>query len=283
MQTGKQLEASKTHLKPGNFPGLPLDLIITLLLWAYYTAGFVLFFAPFYLLAYLFSSDTAKSYQKLNSLFYRIFFKMVRLLMPACRWEIGPDVRRIRSSVIVSNHISYLDPILLISLYARHTTIAKARLFRIPLYGKMLALSGYLPSAATPGLADLMLRRMDDIPALLAGGGNLIIFPEGTRGRDGRIGGLNKGAFKIARLCRAPVKVLFISNTEKLFKPGRFLFDTQRANTISVEMLAAIDPDYDADTFSINTLMETVHALLEKRVADPGQSADRAAATLEAV
>lgn len=266
------MEASKTHLKPatpGKFPGFPSDLIITLLLWTYYTAGFVLFFAPFYLLAYLFSKEPAHRYQKLNSLFYRVFFKMVRLLIPACRWEIAPDVRQIRSSVVVGNHISYLDPILLISLYARHTTIAKARLFKIPIYGKLLALSGYLPSAATPRLADLMLRWMDNMPGHLAAGGNLVIFPEGTRGRDGRIGRLNKGAFKIARICRAPVKVLFISNTEKLFQPGRFLFDTQRPNTIRVELLAAIDPDYDAGTFSVDALMEKVHALLEKRNADP--------------
>jgi len=221
-------------------------------------------------MAYLFSNDTARNYQRLNTLFYRIFFKLVRGLMPACRWEIDPAVKQIRSSVVVSNHISYLDPILLISLYARHTTIAKARLFRIPFYGKMLALSGYLPSAATGPLADLMLQRMNDMPGRLAAGTNLIIFPEGTRGRDGRIGRLNKGAFKIARLCRAPVKVLFISNTEKLFKPGRFLFDTQRANTIRVELLAAIDPDYGSDTFSVNELMERVHALLEKRKPDPG-------------
>jgi len=262
------LEAPNTHrkqVKTGKLHGFLFDLIITLLLWTYYTAGFVLFYAPFYLMAYLFSNDTARNYQRLNSLFYRIFFKLVRRLMPACRWEIDPVAKQIRSSVVVSNHISYHDPILLISLYARHTTIAKARLFKIPIYGKMLALSGYLPSAATGRLADLMLQRMNDMPGHLAAGGNLVIFPEGTRGRDGRIGRLNKGAFKIARLCRAPVKVLFISNTEKLFQPGRFLFNTQRAYTIRVELLAAIDPDYDAGTFSVDALMERVHALLEKR------------------
>jgi len=262
------METSGTHqkrVKSGKLPGFPFDLALTLLLWGYYTIGFVIFYAPFYLLAYLFSKNRTKSFQKLNSLFYRIFFQMLRLVVPACSWEIEDGVRRIRSSVVVSNHISYLDPILLISLYARHTTIAKDRLFSIPLYGKMLALSGYLPSSAAGRLADLMIRRIDGMEEHLGDGGNLVIFPEGTRGRDGRIGPLNKGAFKIARLCRAPVKVLFISNTDKLFRPGRFLFDTQRPNTVTVELLAEIDPDYDSGTFSINTLMERVHTLLEKR------------------
>lgn len=260
------MEASGTHREQdpaGRLSGFVSDLTITVLLWAYYTAGFVLFFAPFYLLAYLFAKDTAAGFQKLNSLFYRLFFRMVRLFIPACRWEIDPGVRRIRSAVIVSNHVSYLDPILLISLYGRHTTIAKERLFHLPIYGRMIALSGYLPSTATGRLADLMLRQMDKMPGHLGAGGNLIVFPEGTRGRDGQVGRLNKGAFKIARLCRAPISVLFISNTDKLFKPGRFLFDTQRTNTIHVEQLAAIEPDYDADSFSVNELMARVHDLLK--------------------
>lgn len=272
----KNLEVSGKHQKqarPGNWPGLPLDLIITLLLWAYYTVGYILFFAPFYVLAYLFAKDTARSFQRLNSYFYRVFFTLVRVLIPASRWDIDESVRNIRSSVVVSNHISYLDPILLISLYRQHTTIAKARLFGIPLYGKMLALSGYLPAIARGRLADLMLQRMDAMPGHLADGGNLIVFPEGTRGRHGRIGRLNKGAFKIARLCRAPISVLYISNTNNLFQPGRFLFDTRRPNRIRVELLATIDPDYENRNFSISDLMERVHTLLEERGAAPAAAA----------
>lgn len=262
------MEASEAHqkqVKPGRLPGLPFDFAVTLLMWSYYTLGFVLFYAPFYLLAYLLSKDTAKSFQKLNSLFYQVFFKILHLVAPACSWKIDADVQRIRSSIIVSNHISYLDPILLISLYTRHTTIAKDRLFNIPLYGKMLALSGYLPSTAGGRLADLMIHRIDAMDGHLADGGNLVIFPEGTRGKEGRIGPLNKGAFKIARLCRAPIIVLFISNTDKLFRPGRFLFNTCRPNTVTVELLAEINPDYASGTFSVNALMERVSSILEKR------------------
>ena len=262
------METSGTHQKqvnPGKLSGFLFDLAVTLLLWGYYTIGFIIFYAPIYLLAYLFSRNTARSFQGLNSLLYRVFFRILRKAAPACRWKIENDVRAIRASIVVSNHISYLDPILLISFYARHTTIAKDRLFNIPIYGKMLTLSGYLPSTATGRLADLMIRRINGMEEHLGAGGNLVIFPEGTRGRDGRIGPLNKGAFKIARLCRAPVKILFISNTDKLLRPGRFLFDTQRPNTVTVELLAEINPDYDSGTFSINALMETVHALLEKR------------------
>jgi 1-acyl-sn-glycerol-3-phosphate acyltransferase len=245
-----------------------IDLIITLLLWGYYTLGFILFFAPFYLAAYLFSGDRERSFQSLNHKFYRGFFRLARILIPRTRWCIHEDVRKIRSAVIVCNHISYLDPILLISLFEKHKTIVKNTFFNVPVFRQVIEASGYIPSTSDGKLADLMVQRIEEMDAYLTSGGNLFIFPEGTRSRDGRIGQLNKGAFKIARRCRKPIKVLFIRNTHKLFQPGKFLFNTWPANTITVESLASIEPDYQSETFSISQLMSQVRSILEAQEAE---------------
>lgn len=242
-----------------------LDLSVTLVLWSYYTLGFILFFAPFYLLTTIFVKNRQTAFQKLNHVFYKGFFGIIKRLIPACRWQIPKEVREIRSSVIVCNHRSYIDPILLISIYARHTTIAKGRLFQIPVFGAMLRLSGYIPSEAGGRFAEMMMDLMAGMEGFLASGGNVFIFPEGTRSRDGRIGNLNKGAFKIARACNAPVVVLFIKNTEKLFPPGKFLFDARSANTVSVTKVLEITPDYRSDQFSISALMAHVRGLLEAK------------------
>jgi 1-acyl-sn-glycerol-3-phosphate acyltransferase len=256
--------ASRPHWYQG-----PKDLAITLILWGYYTIGFIILFAPFYLYARLFSADVTRAFQRLNARFYRWFFVLLKRLIPACKWQVEDGVKTTRGAVIVANHISYLDPILLISFFPRHTTIAKRRLFHIPLYGRMLRLSGYLPSSAEGPLAELMLARMEKMPDLLAAGGNLLVFPEGTRSRDGRIGTLNAGAFKIARLCKAPIDVLYIQNTAQLFRPGRFLFDTRSANEIRVEHLTRIEPTYDNPDFSLKDLMARVHGILEARQVRP--------------
>jgi 1-acyl-sn-glycerol-3-phosphate acyltransferase len=240
----------------------PKDLVITLMLWSYFTVGFILFFAPFYLLALFFATNRAAGFQYLNSLFYKGFFLICRWLIPGHRWEIQPEVRRIRSSVIVCNHISYLDSILLVSLFPRHTTIAKDRLFRIPVFGRMLALSGYIPSSGTGRYADLMLDSLATIADNLESGGNIIVFPEGTRSRGGRVGRLHKGAFKIAKYCNAPIKVLNVTNTDKLFVPGKFLFNTCAGSTIGLRLIAELSPDYKSDAFEIRNLMAQVKSLL---------------------
>ena len=240
-----------------------IDLIITLLLWGYYTLGFIFFFAPFYLAAYLFAGDRERSFQSLNHKFYRGFFGLARILIRRTHWHIHEYVRKIRSAVIVCNHISYLDPILLISLFEKHKTIVKNTFFNVPVFRQVIEASGYIPSTSDGKLADLMIQRIEKMDAYLASGGNLFIFPEGTRSRDGRIGRLNKGAFKIARRCRKPIKVLFIRNTNKLFRPGKFLFNTWPANTITVEPLASIEPDYQSKTFTISQWMSRARSILE--------------------
>jgi 1-acyl-sn-glycerol-3-phosphate acyltransferase len=239
------------------------DLTITLLLWSYFTIGFVLLFAPFYVWAYLFSGNREVSFQRLNHWFYQGFFALVRALIPSNRWRIAENVRSIRSAVIVCNHISYLDPLLLISLFEKHKTIVKSSLFDIPIFGRMLKLSGYIPSAASGKLAELMIERIEGMPDYLAAGGNLFVFPEGTRSRGGTIVPLNRGAFKIARRCRRPIKVLFIRNTDKLFQPGKFLFNSGEPNTISVILLDSIEPDDSGESSRISEVMARVSSLLE--------------------
>lgn len=239
------------------------DLLITLILWAYFTLGYIILFSPSCLAAYLFSKNREISFQRLNHKFYKGFFFWVRLLIPGHKWRISDEILSIRSSVIVSNHVSYLDPLLLISLFEKHKTIVKSSFFKVPIFSRMLKLSGYIPSSSGGKLSDLMIQRIEAMDDYLASGGNLFIFPEGTRSRDCNIGRVNKGAFKIARLCRAPIKVLYIHNTNVLFRPGHFLFNTCVPNTITVRLLDSIEPDYQSNAFSISQLMGQVHLLLK--------------------
>ncbi|MBU4264057.1 MAG: 1-acyl-sn-glycerol-3-phosphate acyltransferase [Proteobacteria bacterium] len=164
----------------------------------------------------------------------------------------------IRSAVIVCNHLSYLDPLLLIALLERHRTIVKTRFFTMPIFGWVLKKAGYLPASGKGQFAGMMIDQLESMKSFLQRGGNLFIFPEGTRSRDGKIGNLNRGALKIARLCNAPVYVLQLANTDKLFTPGKFLFNTRITNTISLKIIDCIQPTHPDNMPST--------AILEQRV-----------------
>lgn len=240
------------------------DVVVTLVLWTYFTLGFIIFFAPFYAIAAFFKNRRELAYQRLNHLFFRGFIFLVRTLLPGHRWRIDETAKNIRSSVVVCNHRSYLDPLILISLYGRQKTIVKSDLFALPLFGRLMQWSGFIPSRSRGPMAELMLEQMESLDDFMVAGGNLFIFPEGTRSRDGRIGRLNPSAFKIARRCGAPIRVLFINNTEKTFPPERFWFNTQGPNTISVQWVGSIEANEWALTDSTGAVSERVQEMLER-------------------
>ena len=220
------------------------DFAVTMICWAYFTLGFVLFFSVTYLVAYLFSPQRELAFQRLTSLFYRGFFRLVRIVAPRHQWKIDEHITDIASSVIVCNHLSYLDPILLISLLEHQKTIVKTKFFKVPIFGWFIRNAGYLPADGEGEFARMMIDQVEQMDNYLAGGGNLFVFPEGTRSRDNEISSLNRGALKIARLCRAPVVVLRLTGTEKLFAPGKFLFNTQSNNIITLTIVDRIEPEF---------------------------------------
>jgi len=242
------------------------DFAVTVILWTYYSMGFVVFFSPFYLSALFFPAHREAAFQRLNHWFHRLFFVLLRTLAPKVKWRITDAVNDIRSSVIIANHLSFLDPLLFVSLFEKQKTIVKSDYFRFPFFGWILRTSGYIPSLAEGLFAANMVDQIKKMREYLAAGGNLFIFPEGHRSRDGRIGPFDQGAFKIARLCRAAsIKVVLIRNTDRLFPPDRFLFNTREEHVIEVELAGSLEPDYESDAFSLPGLMAEARSLMERK------------------
>jgi 1-acyl-sn-glycerol-3-phosphate acyltransferase len=238
-----------------------LDVVRTALLWVYFTLCYAFVVVPFYPLAWLLPGRPQRFIQRLNHLFFRGFFAWCRLLVPELSIHVADDVRAIRSSVLVCNHLSYLDPILLVSIFEKHSTIMKSGFLHVPLFGWVLRRSGYLSfDPRDAGLVDTI----GEINEFLRDGGNLFVFPEGSRSRDGTIGRFAKGAFDIAKRCGAPVEALFIRGTGALYPCDRFRFDTCNAVTISVDRIATVSADEWAQGATAQPVTERVQASFEK-------------------
>jgi 1-acyl-sn-glycerol-3-phosphate acyltransferase len=240
-----------------------IDLLITLLLWSYFLFGSIVFFFLLYGPAYFFAANRATALQNLNHIHMKNFFRLTGWLIPRTTFTIQKEVREIHSSIIICNHLSYLDPILLISLLPRLRTIVKSTFFKVPFFGWLLKNTGYIPSAPSEMLGAAMIKNLESIKEYLAAGGNLFVFPEGTRSRDGKLKPFNKGVFSIARYCDAPMALIFIKDTNKLFRPGSFSFNTHDLNEIRVELIGTIAPDYRSNDFSVWAVADQARSLFE--------------------
>jgi 1-acyl-sn-glycerol-3-phosphate acyltransferase len=169
--------------------------------------------------------------------------------------------------VIVCNHQSLLDiPILLAQLPDYFVFVAKAELFRVPLLGFVMRLCGFVP-------LDRQDRREVQSALSLAGTSldreaPVLLFPEGTRTRDGKLGRFKRGAVLTAAQRRVPILPVAIDGTFATLPPGRIVgFRGPVSVTAgSLVELGPIDPkDHAATTRATEELARTVERLLGSR------------------
>jgi 1-acyl-sn-glycerol-3-phosphate acyltransferase len=241
---------------------IPFNFLLTLLFWLYTIFGFLFFYLPTLTFLSFFIDNRETKFQKMNHYYYYGFFRGLNAITPGLSIKVSNKVKKISSSIIISNHRSYLDPILLISIFSRHKTIVKGIFFKIPFISWAMKSGGYIPFTPSKSYNDFLAENLKNIPEFIQSGGNLFIFPEGRRSRDGRIRKLQKGAFSIAARHQIPIEVIYINNTDRLFTPGKFLLNTCIKNTITVEKIGTIYPSKT----TVNEMRDKAVKLYEERI-----------------
>ena len=125
-----------------------------------------------------------------------------------------------RSYVFVSNHQSIYDfPILITAIPFQLRIIAKGSLGAFPVLGWHLRYTGHLLiDRARAGRATLKR-----VAEMIRRGHSLIVFPEGTRSRDGRVGGFRRGLFLLAIDAGIPVVPVALTGTRHVMRKGRLM------------------------------------------------------------
>jgi len=137
---------------------------------------------------------------------------------PITGWSVvGRDlVPREGGLIVASNHVSFWDPPLVGAACPRELHyLAKDELFRTPGLGSLIRAFNAIPIRR--GMADLAgLSRAIEV---VRSGGALLLFPEGTRMRDGELHRARPGVGMIAVHADAPIVPCFISGSNR---PGRW-------------------------------------------------------------
>jgi 1-acyl-sn-glycerol-3-phosphate acyltransferase len=145
--------------------------------------------------------------------------------------------------VFASNHESALDIWVLFAALPRgFRFIAKQELFRLPIFGWYLSMGGHIPVDRTNrASAVASLRRAG---MTVRAGTSLVVFPEGTRSRDGRIQPFKKGPFVVAKEAGVPVIPVAISGSGAI-TPSKVV--AVYPGTIRIAAGDPVDPSRFAD------------------------------------
>lgn len=168
--------------------------------------------------------------------------------------------------IIVSNHQSHLDiPVLFLVLSGHIRMVAKAELFKIPIFGTALGALGQI--SVDRGSKRSAREGMKSVGEALQEGVQIWLAPEGTRSKDGKLGEFKSGAFRMALQAKVPMTIVVISGTRDVLPKSQLRI--RLGKTVRVRILKSIP----ANTFEpsqykefqdyVKTLMSTQLALLE--------------------
>lgn len=213
--------------------------------------------------------------QRLISASFAGFVRFMRAL-GVLTYEIRGLERLERTGcVVVANHPSLIDVVLLLAVMGRADCIVKDRLWKNPATGVPLRIAGYIRNTGGVGL-------LEQSCASLKEGNRLLVFPEGTRTRLGQPLRFHRGAANIAVYAGSdivPVTIRLSEPTLAKHHPWYHIPHRRLHVTLSVDEPIPVEPfitRYNSKSLAARRLTEYMRGYYEQRLAkgmaDPGDA-----------
>jgi 1-acyl-sn-glycerol-3-phosphate acyltransferase len=141
---------------------------------------------------------------------FKMFIGYMQLLgIMRLEIENGALLKASKGNIVIANHPSLIDVVVLISIIENADCVVKADLWKNPFLKGVVSNTGYINNEADPD------KFMLDCTKSFNDGNNLIVFPEGTRTTPGKAMQFKRGAANIALRTRTDVTpiLLFVTPT----------------------------------------------------------------------
>lgn len=169
--------------------------------------------------------------------------------------------------IFAPNHQSNFDIAALLGyLPGENRFIAKKELFGEPVLGTVLRTMGMIPVDR-----DNPLEAIDRLNRAAAAGSSLIIFPEGTRSRDGQLLPFKKGPFIAAIHLKLPIVPVVCCGTSAVMPKGGYL------SIVPGDVDVYVEPPIRTDDLGYddrNALRDRVRAVIAARLAEAQKPQD---------
>ena len=199
-----------------------------------------------------------------------VYDVLPRLWSRAILWSAGVTVRvhgletlaGDGAFIFTCNHVSLFDILALVGWLPRNNFIAKAELFRIPIFGAGIRALGTVPIERANQKS--AFSSYETAAARIQGGSSVVVFPEGTRGRGYPVRPFKKGPFVLAIKAGAPIVPVVVFGTIEILSKGAVLI---HPGIIDVYVLAQV-PTAGMDYVDRDVLAQTVQDRMQAVITD---------------
>lgn len=165
-------------------------------------------------------------------------------------------IRRGATYVMVANHQSLLDILVLFRLFAHFKWVSKIENFSIPCIGWNMRLNEYIELRR--GDKQSIVEMMTACDETLRQGNSIMMFPEGTRSMDGKLKSFKHGAFTLALRNELPILPIVVEGTSNALPKKGFVL--QGRHEIRIRVLDEI-PYAKFGDLPVEELTDEVHRL----------------------
>jgi 1-acyl-sn-glycerol-3-phosphate acyltransferase len=243
--------------------GYSLPVITTLRsLWVWFAVvALILVWVPLLALVRLFDRDPVR--YRTGRWFRRLGVMMTRI-NPAWKVHVEgdfPDDPR-NPYVVVSNHLSNADIPVVSLLPWEMKWVGKKSLFDMPVTGWLMKMAGDIPvdRRDKESRANVIVRSRE----VLAQDCSVMIFPEGTRSRSGRVKQFADGAFRLAIQAQVPILPVAVDGTADALPTKTWKF--QGAHDIHLRVLPPVSTE-GLGKQDVAALRERVRGMIVEQVA----------------
>lgn len=164
--------------------------------------------------------------------------------------------------VFAANHVSWFDVPALASSLPRYKFVAKAELFKVPVFGGGIRAAGMIEiqrdnRKAAFGAYELAAES-------IRSGNSVVVFPEGTRGYEYPLRPFKKGPFVLAIAAEVPIVPVILHGTIEVLKKGSLWVHPGTVDVHLLEPVTTMGVDYDHR----EALMATVRGRMEGALRD---------------
>ncbi|HEX9219094.1 MAG TPA: lysophospholipid acyltransferase family protein [Gemmatimonadaceae bacterium] len=180
-----------------------------------------------------------------------LFEKAPRWWSSAVLWAAGIKVRvhgmgnaaTGEPHIFASNHISWFDVPALAKILPRYKFVAKAELFKVPIFGRGMRIVGMIEiqrenRKAAFGAYDVAAEK-------IRSGSSVIVFPEGTRGHAYPLRPFKKGPFVLAIAAGVPIVPVIVHGTIEIMPKGSLRVEPGTIDVHLLEPVSTTGVDYE--------------------------------------
>jgi 1-acyl-sn-glycerol-3-phosphate acyltransferase len=216
-----------------------MDVIKSIILWII-GIGFIIIFFPITFIVWIIAFPFDRKRSAIHWILMLQSFLLAKMI-PIWKIKIEGREKAVKGAtyVIISNHQSVLDTLIINCLRYKFKWVSKIENMKLPVLGWYLRMADYI--AVNRGNEESKVEMLEKSLNCLKSGISVMLFPEGTRSKDMDVALFKRGAFQLAIHAGVPVLPIMLDGTGGILPKHGLIFGS--GFNITIRVLDPVHPD----------------------------------------